>query len=240
MSKCVPDPLPTNGPYPQNEDAMVFYTPMLDFSKAVDNFSKSIQANLLFEEGVKLYIKNEQNRLTRAPAFENGTRIIRRTATDSGMHAQNRTKLHFKYNGQNVSVVIQSDYILDGRSCMRLDREITGTGYASGEGANKIIHFNVVITPLPLNKLVRLTWDVDSTEFDKLFSSEPIQNPPLSRSGRAQEIRLQQIEAALALLFGTSPLPVPHCPPTPTPEPESCMSAGDTDPFTNMEVNDEE
>ena len=253
-AKCTP-PLPTDGPYPPSEDAMVFYTPMLDVAQSVDNFSKTIQANILFEQEVQLYVKNDQNRLTRAPAFVDGTRIMRRTPTKHHLHAQNRTKLHFRYNGKDVTVVMKSDYFLDGRSCLRLDKEITGGAYACGEGSNNMVRFNITVTPLPLIKLVRLTWDLDSTEFDKLFNPAPVVQPPaekpcekdgdckpLNRQDKAFNVWLAQLAAKVEQLIandgsisedgsddGTDDED-PSCYPI-----QVCL-----DPFTNMEVNDEE
>ena len=132
----------------------------------------------MFEQEVKLFVKNDHNRLKHAPAFVDGTRIMRRTATKHHLHAQNRTKLHFSHNDRDVTVVMKTDYFLDGRGCGRLDKEITGSAYASGEGTNNIVRFNITVTPLPVNKLVRLTWELDSTEFDKLFNPLPMSDVP--------------------------------------------------------------
>ena len=185
---------------------------MLDVAQSVDNFSKTIQANILFEQEVQLYVKNAQNRLTRAPAFVDGTRIMRRTPTKHHLHAQNRTKLHFRYNDKDVTVVMKSDYFLDGRASLRLDKEITGGAYACGEGSNNMVRFNITFTPLPLIKLVRLTWDLDSTEFGKLFNPAPVgeipehnsclypTRKPVNRQDKAFNVWLAQLAAKVEQL----------------------------------------
>jgi hypothetical protein len=214
-AKCFGEPIPPSDlPYPANEDPMIFYAPMLDFSKSHDEFSPQLQANFIFEQEVQLYVKNDQNRLKPAPAFVDGTRIMRRTSTKHHLHAQNRTKLHFRYNDRDVTVVMKTDYFLDGRGCGRLDKEITGGAYASGEGPHNIVRFNVTVTPLPMNKLVRITWDLDSTHFDKLFNPAPVVQPPaekpcektgdcipLNRQEKALYARIRELEIKVEQLM---------------------------------------